>query len=118
MILLVGTVLALYSPVQNKFVIGINKVPKWSPDQDSNLSNQNITLRKPFGFFNNQSNLSAGWNLNITNNFTLDLAMLGITGTFDNTSVRVYEVNTQGFCLNASGVYNGSCESIPFEVIA
>ena len=99
--------------------LGLARVPSWHPDSDTlQLANgDNTSFRFVINYYNNGSNLTNP-QFNMTMNFTEQLELLGVNTTLytlDDDSVRIYEVNQYGECINESGVANGTCNPIAFS---
>lgn len=99
--------------------VGLTQIPEWAPSHDPNETNNNYTYRVLLKYYNNASNLTSPF-FNSTINFTLQMENLGINTTLNtlaNRSVRIYEINSRGGCINESGVANGTCTSFSWGTI-
>lgn len=116
--LLVLSFAALADPEGVRRNIGLARVASWSPNYDVQENGYNFTYRYLIRYYNNGSNLTEPM-FNVTINFTEQLSGLGVNSSLivDNKSVRVYEVNEWGVCINesANGAANGTCVSIPWS---
>ena len=116
LVFLLLSVLVLADPDMNRKAVGLARIASWHPNYDPSDYSNNYTFRTMVRYYNNGSNLTEPF-FNATINFTRELELLGSNSTFQlgTRTVRVYEVNEWGVCINESNVANGTCTSISWS---
>lgn len=97
-------------------VLGMVNAPIWATNHDS-LENETWKYAL---VLTTSNSINYSDTLNVTINLTKEFNKLGFNGTLDMYSLRLYQVDAFGNCLNASGVTddsNNTCYAIPLEMV-